>query len=280
MCYEIENMNITWILNPYKISLFFQNKKIDISIALQQRLSFLNGDFTLWRSHYSTMKYAKHLRKMNFLNSPSVFKKKKKRWGVGVVYKIFSSLFSALGICPDLQRVVSSSADLWQWHMSCVGEDWGGSRGDKREWSWSVAQPESEYALVSKDGHVWPKTQTAPHPLISAQKHLWVADGEASTHTFRNVEEHWEASKLPLNSWAAGRDGYTGENKRRSGGEGGERSISRDSPLVKADLAEAKPRLFFSFPLRFVGTPPPLTAVLVLSHSVGRHKLQRSKCAP
>lgn len=165
---------------------------------------------------------------MNFLNSPS----KKKGSGRGVYEIFFSSLLSALGICPDLQLVVSSSADLWQWHMSCVGEDWGGSRGDKREWSWSVAQSESEYALVSKDGHVWPKTQTAPHPLISAQKHLWVADGEASARTFRNVEEHWEASKLPLNSWAVGRDGYTGENKRRSEGEG-ERSVSRDSPLVK-----------------------------------------------
>lgn len=165
---------------------------------------------------------------MNFLNSPS----KKRGSGRGVYEIFFSSLLSALGICPDLQLVVSSSADLWQWHMSCVGEDWGGSRGDKREWSWSVAQSESEYALVSKDGHVWPKTQTAPHPLISAQKHLWVADGEASAHTFRNVEEHWEASKLPLNSWAVGRDGYTGENKRRSEGEG-ERSVSRDSPLVK-----------------------------------------------
>lgn len=112
------------------------------------------------------------------------------------------------------------------------GEDWGGSRGDKREWSWSVAQSESESALVSKDGHVWPKTQTAPHLLISAQKHLWVADGEASAHTLCNVEEHWEGSKLPLNSWAVGRDGYTGENKRKSEGEG-KRSVSRDSPLVK-----------------------------------------------
>lgn len=45
---------------------------------------------------------------------------------------------------------------------------------------------------MSKDGHVWPKTQTEPHPLISAQKHLWVANGEASAHAFffYNVEEH------------------------------------------------------------------------------------------
>lgn len=78
---------------------------------------------------------------------------------------------------------------------------------------------------MSKDQHVWPKTQTAPHPLISAQKHLWVPDREASAHTFESAEEHSEGSKLPLNSWALGRDGYTGKNKRRSEGDG-ERSVS------------------------------------------------------
>lgn len=30
---------------------------------------------------------------------------------------------------------------------------------------------------MSKDGHVWPQTQTAPHPLISAQKHLGLGWG-------------------------------------------------------------------------------------------------------
>ena len=85
---------------------------------------------------------------------------------------------------------------------------------------------------MSKDGHVWPKTQTAPHPLISARKHLWVADGEMRTHTLYNVDEHGQGSKPPLNSWAAGRDGYTGENKRKSEGEG-KRSVSPDSLLVK-----------------------------------------------
>lgn len=55
-----------------------------------------------------------------------------------------------------------------------------------------------------------------------------------STHTFYNVKERWEGSKLPLNSWAVGRDGYTWENKRKSEEEGvGGRSGSPDSPLVK-----------------------------------------------
>lgn len=144
---------------------------------------------------------------MNFLNSPSV---KTGARGASVCY-FFPPHFPALGICPDLQLVVSSGADLWQWHMSCVGEDWGGSRGDKREWSWSAAQSESESALVSKAGHVWPKTQTAPHPLISSQKHLWVwGSGDA----FDSVD--WEGSKPPLNSWATRKDRCTGETKCRS----------------------------------------------------------------
>lgn len=128
------------------------------------------------------------------------------------------SLFSALGICPDLELLVSSSADLWRWHMSCVGEDWGGSGGDKGAWSWSVAQSKSESAFVSKDGHVWPKTQTAPHPLISARKHLlgcWrVGEGWrwalAHVATLKNSAM---GSKPPLNSWAAGRDVYMGEEQ-------------------------------------------------------------------
>lgn len=128
------------------------------------------------------------------------------------------SLFSALGICPDLELLVSSSADLWRWHMSCVGEDWGGSGGDKGAWSWSVAQSKSESAFVSKDGHVWPKTQTAPHPLISARKHLlgcWrVGEGwrRALAHV-ATLKNSAMGSKPPLNSWAAGRDVYMREEQ-------------------------------------------------------------------
>lgn len=77
-----------------------------------------------------------------------------------------------------------------------------------------------------------------------------------------NVEERWEGSKLPLNSWAEGEGClYTGENKRMSGreGRGGEEHISRFSSC-NADLAEATPNLPFSIlpswnppclPLRF-----------------------------
>ena len=178
---------------------------------------------------------------MNFLSSPSMWKNRK--GGLLWVLEIVSSLLPALGICPDLQLLVSSRADLWWWHMSCVGEDWAGSRGDKREWSWSVAQSESESALVSKDGHVWPKTQTEPRPLISAQKHLLgVADGEASARTFHNVEEH-RGFKAALKFLGCGEGSlYGGEQEREWWGRG-EDCICRFSPC-KADLAEAKP----SFP--------------------------------
>lgn len=122
LCSEIENMNIVWNLNPWKPFFFFfpQNKKIDISIVLLQHPSLVNGDFTLLSSHYSTMKYTKHLRKINILN----IQKKKRREGRRGRGWDSPHLFCAAWLCPDLELLVSSTADLWQWHMSCVGEDW------------------------------------------------------------------------------------------------------------------------------------------------------------
>lgn len=168
---------------------------------------------------------------MNFLNSSSLGIKKRGwvLWDPPPTPN--PSLFSALGICPDLELLVSSSADLWRWHMSCVGEDWGGSGGDKGAWSWSVAQSKSESAFVSKDGHVWPKTQTAPHPLISARKHLlgcwWV--GEGWRRACCDVEEQHDGFKAAL-KFLGCREG------RLHGGRTRERvkwNLSPDSPLVK-----------------------------------------------
>lgn len=132
---------------------------------------------------------------------------------------------------------------------------------------------------MSKDGHVWPKTQTAPHPLISAREHLSVADGGESARTFDNVGARREGSKLPLNSWAVGRDGYTWENKRKSEEEGaGGRSGSPDSPLVKLTWLKQSQASLFSFPFGLCGGNPPCSQPgLVLSHSVGKHKLQKGR---
>lgn len=68
---------------------------------------------------------------------------------------------------------------------------------------------------MSKDGHVWPKTQTVPHPLISARKHLWVADGETSMHTFYNVEGTVRGFKAALKFLGCGEGWlYRGEQEK------------------------------------------------------------------
>lgn len=109
-------MNITWVLNPYKNSLF-QNKRIDISIALLQLPSSANGDFTLWSSHYSPMKYAKHLRKMNFLNSPSVQQVKTKDGSLlGGVAPTLNRSYLPVQICSSdtchvLERIEEEAAE-------------------------------------------------------------------------------------------------------------------------------------------------------------------------
>lgn len=71
---------------------------------------------------------------------------------------------------------------------------------------------------------------------------------------------------------------YVGEQEKEwRGGGRREEWISRFSSC-KADLAEAKPSLPFLLPIRLCGgNPPRLQPALVLSHSVGKHKLQKRR---
>lgn len=80
--------------------------------------------------------------------------------------------------------------------------------------------------------------------------------GGEQAHILQCGRQHWEASKLPLNSWAVGRDGYTGENKRRSGGEGGggEEPISRFSSC-KSRPGWSKAKTLFLLPILLCRKP-------------------------
>lgn len=165
---------------------------------------------------------------MNFLNSPSVFKKKKDGGG-GCLWDFFLS-FLCFGDLPwpSTGRIFQCRS-VAVTHVMC----WRGLRRKQRrqEGVILVCSPARVGACPCVKG--WAclaqNTDCTSSTNLCTKTPLGGWRGGEHAHISQCGRQHWEASKLPLNSWAVGRDGYTGENKRRSGGEGGEEHISRFS---------------------------------------------------
>lgn len=148
------------------------------------------------------------------------------------------SLSPALGICPDLQLVVSSSADLWQWHMSCVGEGWGGRRGDegvilvRSPVRVRVCPHVKGWACLAQNTDCTSSTNLCP------KKHLQVGwgGGRMTVHIWERQMRGFKAAFKFL-----GCEEGLGRTRGGVDGSGGRRAAYWRFCSCKADLAEAKP---------------------------------------